>query len=294
MNNITTISGLELLHKNYDIFILDQWGVMHDGQKGYKNAIDCVKKLKELNKKLIIISNSSKRNESTILRLPKLGFDSSNFVEVMTSGEMIWQSLINENYKQTKNLGKKCFNIYDETNEDGKKYLRGLEKFDFVDNVKDADFILACTPFANKKVVDFIPLLNTAKNKNLLFICANPDFDTIEKNSNKNAFCMGTIAELYKNMGGQTLILGKPSVEIYKHVLSGFLNIDKSRILAIGDSLHHDIKGAINFGIDSLLVTSTGIHQDYFDKNKPIWESNKNSLKKLDIQPTYLCSDLSF
>ena len=294
MTVIDTILVVEELCTNYDVFILDQWGVRHDGQKGYVNAINCVQKLIDNNKKLIIISNSSKRNDSTLLRLPKLGFDPNNFSEVITSGEMIWQSLINEDHEQTKNLGKKCFNIYDETREDEKKYLEGLEKFDFVDNVENADFILACTPFANKKVIDFIPLLNTAKNKDLLFICANPDFDTIEKNSNKDAFCMGTIAELYKGMGGEILILGKPSIEIYSHVMRNFSDIDKSRILAIGDSLHHDIKGAINYGIDSLLITSTGIHQDYFDKYKPIWKSNKNSLKILGIEPTYLCSDLIF
>ena len=83
------------------------------------------------------------------------------------------------------------------------------------------------------------------------FICANPDFDTIDTVSNTLKFCMGTIAELYKSMGGETFILGKPNVEIYNQSLKKFAKIDKSRILAIGDSLHHDIKGAINFGIDS-------------------------------------------
>ena len=57
--------------------------------------------------------------------------------------------------------------------------------------------------------------------------------------------------------------------------------IDKSRILAIGDSLHHDIKGAINFGIDSLLITSTGIHQKYFDKQNLRWDTDTNNLKNL-------------
>ena len=46
----------------YDVFILDQWGVMHDGYKGYDHAVSAVKTLIRENKKLIIISNSSKRN----------------------------------------------------------------------------------------------------------------------------------------------------------------------------------------------------------------------------------------
>ena len=105
---------------------------------------------------------------------------------------------------------------------------------------------------------------------------------------------MGTIAELYKNLGGKTFILGKPSIEIYKKTFEKLANIKKSRILAIGDSLFHDIRGAVNFGVDSLLITSTGIHSDFFDNKNPSWKTINNSLKKLQIQPTYICKKLNF
>jgi len=183
MNTVKTILGLKEIYNNYDTFILDQWGVMHDGEKGYSNAIKCVDKLFVNNKKLIIISNSSKKKETTALRLPELKFNQHHFKEIMTSGEMIWQSLLNENHTQTKNIGRNCFHIYDESKEDGKKFLDGLEKFNSVDNIDKADFILGCTPLVNKKVIDYIPLLISAKKNNLPFICANPDFDTVESNS---------------------------------------------------------------------------------------------------------------
>ena len=51
---------------------------------------------------------------------------------------------------------------------------------------------------------------------NLIMFCANPDFVTIEKNNDKNIYCMGTIADLYDHMGGKVIILGKPSKEIYE------------------------------------------------------------------------------
>ena len=95
-------------------------------------------------------------------------------------------------------------------------------------------------------------------------------------------------------MGGQTFFLGKPSIEIYNECLKVLMKVDKSRILAIGDSLHHDIKGAINFGIDSLFITSTGIHQEFFDRDNPIWETDVNTLQKLDIKPTFICSEFKF
>ena len=294
MNIPTTITRLEEIYDNYDAFILDQWGVIHDGNKGYLNAIQCVEKLYSKKKILTIISNSSRKKEETIMRLPNLGFQSTHFHEVMTSGEMIWLSLKNKNNSEVKNLGKRCFHIYDQTKNEGEIFQKGLEKYIFVKNIEDADFILGCTPFFEKAVVDYIPLLNVAKEKDLLFVCANPDFESLDKKSNSLTFCMGTIAELYNSLGGKTFLLGKPSIEIYKKTFEELKNIKKSRILAIGDSLFHDIKGALNFGVDSLLVTSTGIHNDLFDNENPSWKTSNNSLKKLGIKPTYVCKELFF
>ena len=165
----------------YDVFILDQWGVMHDGYNGYDHAIISVEKLIKENKKLIIISNSSKRKTSSISRLKSLGFDKNHFIEVMTSGEMIWQEIETSIYKYGNDL-KNCFHIYDKSKEDGLEFRNGLEKFNFVSKVNDANFILACTPFENTEPKDYIPILKDAVDMNLIMFCANPDFVTIKKN----------------------------------------------------------------------------------------------------------------
>ena len=290
MKDIVTIQGINEIINRYNIFILDQWGVMHDGNQAYQFAITCIKQLYDKNKKLIIISNSSKRKNTTENNLPQFGFDPDHFLEIMTSGEMIWKSLVNLNYNFAKKLKNNCFHIYDDTKNDGKSFLEGLDKYNFVNDIENADFILGCTPYQNSKTIDYIPLLSKAIQRNLPFVCANPDFETIENISNRYFICMGTIAELYNNMGGQVLILGKPSVEIYKKSTEKIKNINKSKMIAIGDSLHHDIKGANAFGIDSVLITS-GIHTNHFDKNSPKWKSNLNQLQKLGIEPTFLCSE---
>ena len=182
------INSLSEIFNKYDIFILDQWGVMHDGHKGYKHAIEAVDKLIKENKKLIIISNSSRRKKNSIDRLNDLGFDKNHFMEIMTSGEMIWQELfksINKYGSQMKN----CFHIYDISKEDGLDFRNGLEKFKFVQNIKEANFILACTPFVETKPLDYIPILNDALDRNLIMFCANPDYVTIEPSNENNIFC---------------------------------------------------------------------------------------------------------
>ena len=286
------INSFSTILDKYDFFILDQWGVMHDGQKGYKHAINAVNKLIIEDKKLVIISNSSKRKISSVNRLKDLGFNKNDFIEIMTSGEMIWQELLNFSGKYDSNL-KNCFHIYDHSKKDDKYFRIGLEKFDFVSNVKQADFILACTPFEDSKPLDYITILNDALDRNLIMFCANPDFITVDSNSKKDNFCMGTIANLYEHMGGKVIILGKPNKAIYIESFKKINQLELSRIVAVGDSLDHDIQGASNFGIDSILI-SNGIHKDLFENNLEIGLKNIKNRKKWNFEPTYLCKNFSF
>ncbi len=274
------IKSIEEIIYDYDNVSIDQWGVMHDGAFGYDHAFNTINILNSNNKNLFIISNSSKRSKSSIDRLPKLGFKKKSFINTVTSGEMIWQ-LLKKKFLGNKNR-KNCFHIYDEEKEDGLDFRDGLN-FNFVEKVEEADLILACTPFINLQPIDYIPLLEVAYKKEITMYCANPDFETVESNSNNNVFCMGAIGEIYKKMGGNVIIKGKPDVSIYAETTNK-INLEKKRTLAIGDSLFHDIQGANNFEIDSILVKS-GIHKDLNKINKLI--------KNHQITPTYIIDKFS-
>ncbi len=272
-------SILDIINK-YENYIIDQWGVMHDGSTGYKNAIEAIDYLVSKNKNLFIISNSSKRQKSSEARLPELGFKKESFINILTSGEMIWQTIKKKYSKLDDEI--KCYHIFDNSKEDGLFFREGLN-LSFVDKIEEADFILACTPFSNMQPIDYVPMLDKAVDKNLIMYCANPDFETIEKNNTQNSFCMGAIAEIYKKMGGNIIIQGKPEKDIYVETTKS-IKINKSKTVAIGDSIFHDIKGANNFFIDSILVKS-GIHKDL----KTINILCKNHR----ISPTYLIDDFS-
>ena len=128
---------------------------------------------------------------------------------------------------------------------------------------------------------------------NLIMFCANPDFVTIEENNDKNIYCMGTIADLYDHMGGKVVILGKPSKEIYLKSCKQLDQINKSKTIAVGDSLDHDILGASNFGVDSVLITS-GIHKDLFKNGIEKGIKNIENDRKWNFKPTYVCENFSF
>ncbi len=275
-----TINSILDITNNYENYIIDQWGVMHDGINGYDHAVKTIEHLENLNKNLFIISNSSKRKISSEGKLPKLGFKKTSFINIVTSGEMIWQT-IHRKYSNI-DFKNKCFHIYDERKEDGLSFRDGLN-ISFVNKIDDADFILACTPFVDMQPIDYIPMLNKAIKKKLVMFCANPDFETVEKNNSQNIFCMGAIAEIYQKMGGKVVIQGKPEKDIYVEATKSII-LDKNKTIAIGDSIFHDIKGANNYSIDSILVKS-GIHKDM---------ENINTLcKNHQIFPTYLIDDFS-
>ncbi len=166
------IESIEEIINDYDNFIIDQWGVMHNGAFGYDHAFNTINFLNSENKNLFIISNSSKRSISSIARLPKLGFKKNSFINTVTSGEMIWQ-LLKKKYLEVNNI-KNCFHIYDIAKEDGLDFREGLN-FNFVEKIEEADLILACTPFVNLQPIDYIPFLEVAYKKKITMYCANPD-----------------------------------------------------------------------------------------------------------------------
>ena len=83
----TVHKSFEEIAGKYDAFILDQFGVMHNGQNALEGARGCVNQLKSSGKSLIILSNTSARSSTAISKLPKFGFDPSDFVGAVTSGE---------------------------------------------------------------------------------------------------------------------------------------------------------------------------------------------------------------
>ena len=134
-----------------------------------------------------------------------------------------------------------------------------------VETLENADFIL-CTGFDDDEQQtpkDYKNVLSEMIHLNLPMVCANPDLIVIR--GEKKIFCAGSIAEFYAELGGKVRYYGKPYHEIYTHVLENSLSEglieNKSQMIAIGDSVRTDIKGASNFGINSIFV-ETGIHKD--------------------------------
>jgi ribonucleotide monophosphatase NagD (HAD superfamily) len=177
----------------YDGFILDQFGVMHNGSESLPGSVKCIEKLASMGKKLIILSNTSSPSETALGKLPKMGFDPDLFIDAVTSGEEA-AHYIKEKYGSVSNDAqiKKalwiswadpvvplafisiCGNIQVTTNVDeadfvivhGTDVLRsqdGTENVSLGDYMKSKDF----------SAID--PILEACHKRGIPMVCANPD-----------------------------------------------------------------------------------------------------------------------
>src|SRR5262249_36124916 len=124
MSTMTFSQGLYELMDSYDGFIMDQWGVLHNGIQPYDGVIDSLNHLKQRKKQVIILSNSAKRSADNVERLKKLGIKPGLYKEVVTAGEVTWKGLHEQKDAPFKGLGKKCFLV---SRPDDKALLQGLD-----------------------------------------------------------------------------------------------------------------------------------------------------------------------
>lgn len=258
MSTMTLCSGLYELMDSYDGFIMDQWGVLHNGLQAYDGVLETLNHLKQRKKQVVILSNSAKRSEDNVERLKKLGIKPALYKAVVTAGEVTWQGLKQQADAPFKDIGNKCFLI---SRPDDRALLSGLD-VEVVEDIEEAQFILI-TGFdsPNKKLEDLDADFKKAVVKRLPAFCANPDMVTLY--GHERAVGPGAVAKRYHELGGMAHLIGKPHKTIFRYALGLFDNIIPSRVLVIGDSLQHDIAGAIGVDLDGAFITS-GIHASAF------------------------------
>lgn len=229
----------------YDYFIFDVWGVIHDGSAVYPGAIEAISFLRQKNKKICFLSNAPRRASKVEAALNKFGITPDLYDFVLSSGEATFLAL-------QKISGEKYFYIGPEKDDD----LLNGSNHQMVLDASEASFAIT-TGFdgEDSKIEEKMPQLLAARKNNLPLICVNPDL-TVVKQDGREQICAGVLAHEYEKLGGSVTYYGKPFPEVYKMVLQIFGTSEKSRMLAIGDGLTTDIKGAVDFGIDNVLVTN--------------------------------------
>jgi len=284
------LSSFKKIADNYEYFIFDIWGVIHDGNQLYPSVIETLKYLKSKNKKICLLSNAPRRSDKAKLALEKLGIDKSFYDFILTSGESAFEDLKDNQNKNYNRFGKNYLYIGPTKDMD---LLEGLD-YQMVLRPELANFAIA-TGFDhdNSILQEKLPLAIEANNYKLIMLCINPDLIVVKQNG-QEMICAGLIGLEYGKMGGVVNYYGKPFKIVYDMVFEKYNNPPKSKFLAVGDSLETDIKGSNDYGIDSILLTGEILSNEL---NVKFWQDPKieninNICDRYNVYPKHIISNL--
>lgn len=249
------LSGFGPLAQRFDAFIVDLWGVIHDGVRPYPGAIDCLTRLRDLGRPVVLLSNAPRRAETAREAMRGMGIPDALYSGVMTSGEAVHLALADPPDLWWAELGKRVFHLGPERD---RGVLAGLD-LTLTDDPANAAFVLNTGPDDHRNPTDLAAFeddLQACARHHLPMVCANPDLEVIR--DGVRVLCAGALAVRYQELGGDVRSLGKPDPAIYQPVLE-MLCTPPHRILAVGDALRTDIAGAAAVGLAPCWVLG-GIH----------------------------------
>jgi HAD superfamily hydrolase (TIGR01459 family) len=249
---IPMINGLSEVAAGFDAFILDLWGVIHDGVEAYPGARDTLVALRAAGKKTLLLSNAPRRADALVEQLSRLGIGRELYDLVLSSGEAVHMEMRRRTDPFYAALGRSLYHMGPERD---RNVFEGLD-YVAVD-IEHADFILNTGPWElDETVEDYMPVMQQGLARRIPMICANPDHVVIRQGA--PVVCAGALAARYAEMGGVVSMRGKPDPAIYDVALE-MLGAERERVLAVGDALHTDVKGANQAGMRAVFVTQ-GIH----------------------------------
>jgi HAD superfamily hydrolase (TIGR01459 family) len=227
--------------------------VIHNGRESFAEACAALSRFQETRGPVVLISNAPRPSSDVVSQLRALGVPDSAWSGFVTSGDATRQALTERAPGPVWAVGPaRDASLYAGTD------------IAFVDTPEEAAFVSVTGLFDDEVETpeDFRARLVVCAERGLLMICANPDL--VVQRGDKMIYCAGALAALYETLGGQVLMAGKPFAPIYASAYAAVERLAraplaKDRILAIGDGLVTDVKGAASEGLAVLFVAS-GIH----------------------------------
>jgi HAD superfamily hydrolase (TIGR01459 family) len=246
------------LAPNYDAVLSDVWGVIHNGVESFTPACDALARFRANGGSVVLISNAPRPGDQVTRLLDHLHVPHSAYDAIVTSGDVTRDFV-------AKRAGEPVFHIGPE---------RDLTIFTGLDApfgpLESAHYVI-CSGLYDDEIEtpdDYRELVAKIRERNLFMVCANPD--VVVERGDRLVYCAGAIADLYAEQGGEVFYAGKPYRPLYDLALAETATVRKARalgdvtldrVLAIGDSVRTDLKGAHDLGVDCLFVTA-GIHAE--------------------------------
>lgn len=282
------IERLEPLLRDYDVLFCDVWGVIHNGMNAFPAACDALTRFREAGGTVILITNAPRAGEAVARILDRLAVSRGAYDAITSSGD-VTRGVVSARLPQT------VFHLGPQ---------RDLSIFAGLDvtfaPAESADYVVCSGLFDDtvETPESYRETLSAMRARNLFMVCANPDI--VVERGDTLVYCAGALAEAYVAIGGQVLFCGKPHAPIYDAALTAATALRggsapaRRRMLAIGDSVRTDLKGAAGFGIDYTFVTS-GIHaEEYGSRDAPDMAALNAIFAAAGVRPKAVMRELAW
>jgi HAD superfamily hydrolase (TIGR01459 family) len=244
------IAGLAEIADGYDALLCDVWGVIHNGRESFPAACAALARFVRERGPVVLISNAPRPSAAAKPQLRALKVPDDAWTLFVTSGDATRLELAARAPGPAWAVGPA---------RDAPLY-EGLG-LDFAETPEDGAFVACTGPFDDEIDVpeDYRDRFEICVSRGLTMICANPD--RVVRRGDKMIYCAGALADLYESLGGTVVTAGKPHEAIYRCAYDALAQaagapIDRRRILAIGDAVATDVKGANAQGLDCLFVAA--------------------------------------
>ncbi len=280
------IDSLADLDGRYDALFCDLWGCVHDGLRAYPDAVAALRRFRAGGGTVVMVTNAPRPRASVARQLVRLGVPEDSWDVIATSGDAARLAMFEGV------VGRKVWHVgepHDAPFFEPPKIIENPVEIEKVE-LKDAEGIVCTGPFdphADPSVMR--PQFLLAKTKGLKLLCANPDI--VVDRGDTREWCAGALAELYTEMGGESLYFGKPHPPIYDLARRRLQQIGRpvpdDRILALGDGIHTDIQGGMGENLDTLFITGGLARLETGTTDQPDPDRLAAFLGEAQLQPSY-------
>lgn len=230
-------------------WLVDIWGVMHNGVTPFPTAVSACQKFRSQGGVVLLLSNSPRPSNGVAVQLDQIGVARDAYDGIVSSGDATRTLLAAWSGRPIYHLGPE----------------RDRPLFEGIDirlvSEADAEGVICTGLFDDTTETpdDYAALLASLKARDLPMICANPDIKV--ERGGRIIYCGGAVAQAYSEIGGEVALAGKPHAPIYDMALDELARISgraiaRGEIIAIGDGVKTDIAGAVRAGIRAVYVAS--------------------------------------
>ena len=251
------IERIEPLARGYDVLLCDIWGVVHNGIAAFPDACAALTRFRQGGGTVILITNAPRASDAVVRILDRMQVGHEVYDAIVSSGD-VTRGIVG------RRAGQRVFHLGPERDH---SIFTGLD-VSFAP-LESADYVVCSGLFDDTVETpdNYRDMLKAMRERALFMVCANPD--VVVERGDTLVYCAGALADAYAVLGGEVLYCGKPHAPIYDMALSTAASLRggripaRDRVLAIGDSVRTDLKGAAAFGLDVMFVTS-GLHAEHY------------------------------